>query len=75
MGKKIFLNRDWKFWEKFQDDMIRKKMEGGACVSIPHTCRETRFQHIRGFLFRRIAGVITWYFLHLREWHMRQMFI
>ena len=56
MGKKIFLNRDWKFWEKFQDDMIRKKMEGGACVSIPHTCRETPFHYFDESTYQMISA-------------------
>ncbi len=56
MGKKVFLDRDWLFWEKFQDEMIKSKMDGGTSVTIPHTCRETPFHYFDESMYQMVSA-------------------
>ena len=41
MGQRIYLDRKWRFNEKFEEGMIAEPMEESTLINIPHTVKET----------------------------------
>ena len=58
MGKRIYLNNDWRFTENYNDkildiDFDQSEMEE---VRLPHTCKETPFHYFDEGLYQMVSG-------------------
>ena len=58
MGKRIYLNNDWNFTEKFARELLNgdydtKKMQS---IRIPHTCMETPFNYFDEHIYQMDSG-------------------
>ena len=45
MAQKIYLDRKWRFNEKFEEAMIDEPMKESRLINIPHTVKETPFSY------------------------------
>ncbi|MCM1048973.1 MAG: glycoside hydrolase family 2 protein [Clostridiales bacterium] len=58
MGKRIFLNDDWKFTESYSDELLNASYDdSGLCsVRLPHTCKETPFHYFDEHIYQMVSG-------------------
>lgn len=55
MGKKVYLDREWTFSDKYSDDMSGKLMDNGTVVDIPHTVKETPFHYFNESIYEKVS--------------------
>lgn len=56
MTNRIYLNRDWRFEETFEEHMIQDAMGTDASlVTLPHTCKETPFHYFDESIYQMIS--------------------
>ncbi|MBR1847880.1 MAG: glycoside hydrolase family 2 protein [Lachnospiraceae bacterium] len=55
MNQRIYLNRDWRFRETFQEEDCNTAMRDGEIVQIPHTVKETPFHYFDESLYQMVA--------------------
>ncbi len=53
--KRIYLMKNWKFSETFQEDYISTQMEGGKVVSLPHTVKETPYNYFDESVYQMVS--------------------
>ena len=54
--ERIYLNRDWLFWEEYREDIKMKEVEGGTSVIIPHTVKEVPAQYFDESEYQTLSG-------------------
>lgn len=76
MNQRYFLNEDWLFTERFQDEMLACEYpeETLQSVRIPHTCKETPLHYFDESTYQMVSG----YRRHLqvpKEWQGKRMLL
>ncbi|MCR5251606.1 MAG: glycoside hydrolase family 2 protein [Lachnospiraceae bacterium] len=75
MSKKIWLNDNWQFTEKYSEELNQKDYRGEcASVSIPHSVKETPFHYFDESVYQMVGGyrrVIR----AEKEWEGKRVFI
>lgn len=58
MGKRIYINNDWKFIEQFTADMPDVGFDDSHMkeIRIPHTCKETPFHYFDENIYQMVSG-------------------
>ncbi len=56
MAQKIYLDRKWRFNEKFDEQMIEFPMSSSQLVNIPHTVKETPFSYFDESIYQMVSA-------------------
>ena len=58
MGKRIYLNRGWKFCENYKQEMLKEESDDSCMkeVLLPHTCKETPYHYFDEQSYQMISG-------------------
>ncbi len=58
MGKRIYLNRGWKFCENYKQEMLKEESDDSGMkeVLLPHTCKETPYHYFDEQSYQMISG-------------------
>lgn len=60
MGKRIYLNNDWRFTENYNDKILAVDFDHSEMTQIrlPHTCKETPFHYFDEGLYQMVSGYL-----------------
>ena len=56
MAQKIYLDRKWRFNEKFEEEMINEPMKESKLINIPHTVKETPLSYFDESVYQMVSG-------------------
>ncbi len=56
MAQRIYLDRKWRFNEKFDEVMINEQMEESTLINIPHTVKETPFSYFDEGIYQMVSA-------------------
>ena len=56
MAQKIYLDRKWRFNEKFEEEMINEPMKESKLINIPHTVKETALSYFDESVYQMVSG-------------------
>ncbi|MCM1261123.1 MAG: glycoside hydrolase family 2 protein [Butyrivibrio sp.] len=76
MGKRIFLNDDWKFTESYSDELLNDDYDdsGISSVRLPHTCKETPFHYFDEHIYQMVSGYRKTFNVP-EEWKGKKVFL
>ena len=56
MAQKIYLDRKWRFNEKFEEEIINEPMKESKLINIPHTVKETPLSYFDESVYQMVSG-------------------
>lgn len=69
----VFLNNEWEFSEKFDENFL-KGLGNADCVSIPHICKETAYNHWSADEYQMVCGYRKKLMIP-KEWQGKRIFV
>ena len=56
MAQRVYLDRKWRFNEKFDEEMISQSMKESTLINIPHTVKETPFSYFDEGIYQMVSA-------------------